>query len=89
MDKEYNIIRKRLKKHGIQSFLNTVASPLKEVVENNSSLVFDIQGKMNGKNDGGIMPAYTASVSAFVLIKWYWIEKSREKVTATLLTGLC
>lgn len=79
MDKEYNIIRKRLKNHGIQSFLNTVASPLKEVVENNPSLVFDIQGKMNGKNDAGIMPAYTASVSAFVLIKWILDGKKQGK----------
>lgn len=79
MDKEYSIIRKRLKNHGIQSFLNTVASPLKEVVENNPSLVFDIQGKMNGKNDGGIMPAYTASVSAFVLIKWILDGKKQGK----------
>lgn len=79
MDKEYNIIRKRLKKHGIQSFLNAMASPLKEVVENNSYLVFDIQGKMNGKNDGGIMPAYTASVSAFVLIKWILDGKKQGK----------
>jgi hypothetical protein len=34
---------------------------------------------MNGKNDGGIMPAYTASVSAFVLIKWILDGKKQGK----------
>jgi len=79
MDKEYTIIRKRLKNHGIQSFLNTLALPLKEVVENNAALVFDIQEKMNGKNRTGTMPAYTASVSAFVLVKWILDGKKQGK----------
>jgi hypothetical protein len=79
MDEEYSIIRKRLKNHGIQSFLNILASPLKEVVENNTALVFDIQEKMNGKNHTGTMQANIASVSVFVLIKWILDGKKQGK----------
>ncbi|MCP4764519.1 MAG: transposase [archaeon] len=79
MDKEYKVIRKRLKKHGTQNFLNTVASPLKEVVENNLPLVFNVKEKMNGKNNEAVMPAYTASVGAFVLIKWVLNGKKQGK----------
>lgn len=79
IDEEYAIIRKRLKNHGIQSFLNILASPLKIVVENNVALVSDIQEKINGKNRTGAMQAHTATVSAYVLIKWIMDGKKQGK----------
>jgi hypothetical protein len=80
LDGEYDIIRKRLKKHGVQSYLNSLSSTLKDVVESNTSVVNAFKKRMEGENHrAGIMMEGMASISAFTLIKWILDGKKQGK----------
>jgi hypothetical protein len=80
LDKEYDIIRKRLKNHGVQSYLNNLSSTVKDVVESNTSTIHAFVKKMQGQNNsGGIMTEGMASISAFALIKWILEGKKQGK----------